>query len=146
MRLHGDEDDSMESGHLDEFQFDDGGMRGLAAALVWCGVIYFCTTLDDALVRSPGIQALARNLLAIPTYFKRPSEDPAYAMIGRIIRQNVEAKKQAVSSFEWAGILANMVEDGEKITFQQAMDIYNNSPEVAAHGGAKDRDIWRWMI
>ncbi len=143
MRLNGDEDDSMESSHLDEFQFDDGGMRGLAAALVWCGMIYFCTTLDDALVRSPGIQALARNLLAIPTYYKRSSQDPAYAMIGRIIRQNVEAKKQAVSSFEWAGILSNMFHAGEKITFQQAMDIYNNSPEVAAHGGVKDRGIWR---
>ena len=57
-------------------------------------------------------------------------------MIGRIIRQNVEAKKMAVSSFEWSQILGKMAKEGEKITVQEAIEIYNGNPEVVSHGGS----------
>lgn len=126
---------------LNAFLFDDGGMRGVAAALVWCGLIYFCGSLPADKVCDPQVVSLARSLLTIPTYYRQDEPDPTRAMIGRIIRQNVEAKKLAVSSFEWSQILAGMAKDGEKITVSQAVEIYNASPEVVAHGigsGSKD--------
>ena len=142
MRLSDDDDVDMTDGsiHVKEFLFDDGGMRGLAAAMCWCGLVYFVQDLPEDVACHSGIAALARSLLAIPTYYKTPGPDPARAMIGRIIRQNVEAKKMAVSSFEWARILSNMVGDGEKITMQQAIDMYNTNPEVAAHGGSAAKE------
>ena len=144
MRLSDDDaamaDDA--STHVNEFLFDDGGMRGLAAAMCWCGLVYFVQNLPEDVACDSGVAALARSLLAIPTYYKRPGPDPARAMIGRIIRQNVEAKKMAVSSFEWARILSNMVGDGEKITMQQAIEMYNTNPEVAAHGGSAAKEPW----
>ena len=125
---------------ISTLHFDEGGMRGLAAAIVWCGLVYFVDTLGDDKVCDPQVVALSRSLLGIPTYFKHQESDPARAMIGRIIRQNVEAKKLAVSSFEWSQILASMVADGEKVTVAMAVEMYNNNPEVAAHGaGGKDR-------
>lgn len=139
MRLSSDTDMDDDSPRALEFFFDDGGMRGLAAGLVWCGLVYFGMSLEDAVICEPGVADLARSLLKIPTYYKRPGPDPAHAMIGRIIRQNVGAKKMSVSSFEWAQILASMAEDGEKITVSQAIEIYNCNPEVAAHGSGKDR-------
>lgn len=33
--------------HVAQLRFDDGGMRGLAAALCWCGIVYFVFTLKD---------------------------------------------------------------------------------------------------
>lgn len=136
------DDKSTSEPHVQEFFFDDGGLRGLASALVWSGLVYFCTTLEDSVLCQQGVIDLARSLLAIPTYCKRPDADPARAMIGRIIRQNVEAKKMAVSSFEWAQILGNLAKEGEKLTLPQALEMYNSSPEVAAHGGGSSKDCY----
>ena len=122
--------------HVQEFRFDDGGMKGLAAALCWCGLVYFVSNLDDSVVCHGGVKELAMSLLSIPTYYRRPGQDSAHAMIGRIIRQNVEAKKMAVSSFEWSQILGKMAKEGEKITVQEAIEIYNGNPEVVSHGGS----------
>lgn len=118
--------------HVQEFRFDDGGMKGLAAALCWCGLFYFVSNLDDSVVCHGGVKELAMSLLSVPTYYKRPGQDPAHAMIGRIIRQNVQAKKMAVSSFEWSQILGKMAmedKEGEKITVQEAIEIYNGNPK-----------------
>ena len=122
--------------HVQEFRFDDGGMKGLAAALCWCGLVYFVSNLDDSVVCHGGVKELAMSLLSVPTYYKRPGQDPAHAMIGRIIRQNVQAKKMAVSSFEWSQILGKMAKEGEKITVQEAIEIYNGNPGVVSHGGS----------
>ena len=62
-------------------------------------------------------------------------------MIKRIIKQNVDAKKLAVSSYEWFRILSRLVQDGEKVSAQDAIAIYNNTPEVSAHGGGSSKDI-----
>lgn len=128
--------------------FDDGGMRGLACALVWCALIHHGSTLKDEDFINPSVAELARSLLAIPTFYKNQSQDEGIEMIRRIIKQNVDAKKQAVSSYEWSMILKNLGALnntlGKDLTVQDAMDLYNANPEVAAHGGTgKDRCI-RW--
>ena len=81
--------------HQAQFLFDDGGMRGLAAALVWCGIVYFLPEQPEGC--SESIAALAKSLLEVPAFFKHQPGDPGRAMIGRIIRQNVESKKLPVS-------------------------------------------------
>ena len=143
MRLTDDDlgDDSQY--HGSQFHFEDGGMRGLAGGLVWCGLLYFCADLPDQDLCTPGVKDLVRSLLSIPTFFKRPGEDPARSMIQRIIRQNVESKKLAVSSFEWSQILSSLTASGEKITVQDAIDLYNQSPEVVAHGSGTGKDRLR---
>lgn len=117
-------------------QFDDGGMRGLACALVWCGIVYHATTFKDEDLANPSMVELARSLLAPPTIYRTPGADETASMIKRIIKQNVDAKKQAVSSYEWSMILRGLVTDKNKtLTVQAAMDMYNNNPEISAHGG-----------
>ena len=122
--------------------FDDGGMRGLACALVWCGLIHHAMTFKDEDLAHPSMVELARNLLSLPT-FHRAQTDEATAMIKRIIKQNSDAKKLPVSSYEWSVILKNLCADKTKaLTVQEAMDMYNSNPEVCAHGGSgKDTRI-----
>ena len=116
--------------------FDDGGMRGLACALVWCGLVHHATSFKDEDLTHPSMMELARNLLSRPTFHRSQVGDEAAAMIRRIIKQNVDAKKQAVSSYEWSMILKNLCTDKAKaLTVQDAMDMYNANPEVSAHGG-----------
>ena len=123
-----------------QFYFEDGGMKALAAAFVWCGLVYYCADLDQGDLSGTGLAELAKSLLGIPTFYKKPGRDAARSMVSRIIRQNVESKKLAVSSYEWSQILAGLISDGEKLTVQEAIDIYNNSPEVVAHGGGGGKD------
>ena len=122
--------------------FDDGGMRGLACAVVWTGLIHHSMTMPDADLVTPPMAELARQLLSIPTFQKSQAGDgdEASAMIRRIIKQNVDAKKQAVSSYEWSQILKNIASNSKKskvLSLQEAIELYNCNPEVAAHGGGK---------
>lgn len=126
--------------HTAQFYFEDGGMKGLAAAFVWCGLVYYCVDLDQADLFGTGMAELARSLLSIPAFYKKPGTDAARSMVSRIIRQNVESKKLPVSSYEWSQILAGLISNGEKLTVQEAIDIYNNSPEVVAHGAGGGKD------
>ena len=132
--------------YYSEFQFDDGGMKALAGALCWVGLVYFVgASLKPEDV--PSVAALARDLLTLPTFCKSAASDDASSMIARIIRQNVQAKKLAVSSYEWAMILDKMNKDSKtKMTVAQAIEQYNSHPEVSAHGGSSAKDCWvgRW--
>eukprot|EP00438_Fugacium_kawagutii_P020691 Skav232340 [mRNA] locus=scaffold1704:535693:541139:- [translate_table: standard] len=123
-------------------RFDDGGMRGLAAALVWSGLVYYVTTLKDDEIKHPSVIELARGLLTIPTFYKTQGDESS-AMIRRIIKQNVDAKKQTVSSYEWSMILQSLVTSGKSpkpISLQDAIEMYNSNPEVFAHGSGSGKD------
>lgn len=115
-------------------------MRGLAAGVVWCGLVYHVSTLPEAQWICPSVVDLAKSLLNLPTFYKAPASDMTSAMIKRIIRQNVDSKKLAVSSYEWSEILAAMQKEGEAVSVQTAMDMYNANPEVTAHGGSSAKD------
>lgn len=126
--------------HQAQLRFDDGGMRGLAAALCWCGLIYHVGAMPPTDFAIPSVLELARGLLHIPTYFKARGQDDAAAMISRIIKQNVNSKVLSVSSYEWSQILQSMAKAGESITVNEAIEMYNGSAEVAAHGGTSSKD------
>lgn len=121
--------------------FDDGGMRGLACAVIWCGLIHHGLCIQDGDLVSPSMIELTRTLLSIPVFCKSQGEDEASNMVRRIIKQNVDSKKLAVSSYEWSQILKNMVVNSSStkdkgLTVQGAIDLYNSHPEVMAHGGS----------
>ena len=122
-------------------RFDDGGMKTLAAAVVWVGLVYYVMTLKDEELLHQSIVELARQLLQIPTYYKTQG-DESMDMIRRIIKQNVDAKKQAVSSYEWSMILTKLTAKSSKasLSLQDAIDLYNNNPEVSAHGMGTGKD------
>lgn len=132
------------------FSFDDGGMRGLAAAVCWVGLLHHCGDMKDSdlTAGSPGIADLARSLLSINSYFKHQPAvlDATRSQIHRIIRQNVEAKKLPVSSWEWSEILQGLMNQGAKISVQSAVELYNRNPEIAAHGGSSSKDSNRSQI
>ena len=145
LRMAMDEDTQMEDEAglipgLGELTFDDGGMRGLAAALCWVGLVYRCSNESKEALCHPSVIALARSLLQLPTMRKSQSSDMMSEQIRRIIRQNVESKKMAITSFEWAEILRNMNKQGQPTSVQDAIDCYNKSPEVAAHGGSGSKE------
>lgn len=137
-----DRGDAMEvddgSYHAGTLAFDDGGMRGLAAAICWIGLVYRCSKEQKDELLKPDVKDLIDGLLSIPTIRKRQSDDPQQAMINRIVKQNVDSKKLAVSSFEWSQILAKLSDN--KVSAAEAIKLYNDSPEVVAHGGSSSKD------
>lgn len=124
--------------------FDDGGMRGLACAVVWCALLHHGMTLQDDELTNPSMADLARSLLTIPTFSRSHADDEAADMIRRIIKQNVDSKKMAVSSYEWSQILKSMGSGKAKaLTVADAIELYNCNPEIAAHGSSKDGIGWK---
>lgn len=138
-----EKDDSMY--HQGQICFDDGGMRGLAAALTWCGLLHHVAELQENKFCVPAVKKLAQSLLQIPTYYKVEMGNEGVAMIRRIIKQNVDSKVLSISSWEWASILASMSQSGQSITMAEAIEMYNGSAEIVAHGGSGSKD-WRWFL
>ena len=137
--LPGDENDESMY-HQGQMCFDDGGMRGLAAALTWCGLLHHVAALPEDKFCVPAVKKLAESLLRIPTYYKMEAANEGAAMIRRIIKQNVDSKVLPISSWEWASILASMSQKGESITVTEAIELYNGSAEIVAHGGSSSKD------
>ena len=115
-------------------KIDDGGMKCLAAALVWVGLAFVLVKEPEAELRKPGVVALTSSLLKLMTFRKQQPINPAHGMIQRIIKQNVDAKKLPISSFEWANILGSLqsANDMQEFGVSDAIAIYNASPEVHA--------------
>lgn len=92
-----EEDTQMETDEVDwrvgQLNFDDGGMRGLAAAICWIGLVYRCSKEKPEDLKHAGVVNLARKLLQLPTMRKTQSDDVAAEQIRRIIRQNVGKQK-----------------------------------------------------
>ena len=140
MRLLPEDELDRSDYHQAQLRFDDGGMRGLAAALCWCGLIYHVGAMPPTDFAVPSVLELARGLLNIPTYYKVQAQDHAAAMISRIIKQNVNSKVLSVSSYEWSQILQSMAKAGESITVIEAIEMYNSSAGIAAHGGTSSKE------
>ncbi|CAK9013878.1 Uncharacterized protein SCF082_LOCUS12114 [Durusdinium trenchii] len=157
LRLTDDIDISEDADQFGVLKIDDGGMKCLAAALVWVGLAFVFVKEPEAELRKPGVVALTSSLLKLMTFRKQQPINPAHGMIQRIIKQNVDAKKLPISSFEWANILGSLqsANDMQEFGVSDAIAIYNASPEVhaAEHGGSgtlaiDSKKVWgikHWM-
>ena len=134
-------DGSGDAGELASLMFDDGGVRGLAAAVVWVALVYRGGKEPPEDLRHAGVKSLVKSLFSIPTFYRTQTDDPGMAMVQRIIKQNVDSKKLGVSSFEWAQILRGFSKKGG-MTVTDAVQLYNNSPEVNAHTSTGSKDRW----
>ena len=132
LRLPADKDLENLDSEYGLLMFDDGGQKGLAAAIVWIGCIYLLASETADNLRHPRMTSLVMSLLQIPSLHKSQAPDEVSGMLQRIIKQNVDAKTLPVSSFEWAGILQRLGPD--TISLSDAIQKYNNNPEVCAHG------------
>ncbi|CAK9014208.1 Uncharacterized protein SCF082_LOCUS12250 [Durusdinium trenchii] len=153
LRLTDDIDISEDADQFGVLKIDDGGMKCLAAALVWVGLAFVFVKEPEAELRKPGVVALTSSLLKLMTFRKQQPINPAHGMIQRIIKQNVDAKKLPISSFEWANILGSLqsANDMQEFGVSDAIAIYNASPEE--HGGSgtlaiDSKKVWgikHWM-
>ena len=136
LRLDADTDISEDAEQFGVLKIDDGGMKCLAGALVWAALVSVFVKEPEEELRKPGVVALVASLLKIVTFRKKEAETPALSMVSRIIKQNVDAKKLPISSFEWATILRCLrkAHDMRDFGVAEAIEMYNSHPEVRAHG------------
>ena len=111
--------------------FGDGSQKMLAAFITWLGCLSLWPDHRDALTVPP-VRALLASMLAIPTCLKGSldSSDSLAAAIGRIVKQNVDAKVLPVSSFQWNSVLRSL---GQDVKLEEALALYNAHPDVQAH-------------
>ncbi|CAK9079166.1 unnamed protein product [Durusdinium trenchii] len=128
---------------LGSLYFNDGSQKTLAGFIVW---ICLCIASklshnEGKLGDSPSLQAFASSLLRIRTVLKGSSgsyADDVDSAVARIVKQNIDARVQPVSSLAWCAILRQL-SDGVANTYESAMLRYNSHPEVVAleaSGGA----------
>ena len=114
--------------------FGDGSQKGLAALGVW---VALCLAADlphnsSSPIDHPNVKALAASLLRIRTVMRGASGGPDVdSQISRIIKQNMDARVQPVSSLTWLSVLRNM---GEGVGVDVLIQKYNQHPEVVAAG------------
>lgn len=132
--------------------FSDGSQKCLAAFIVWVSLA-LAAELDEnaADLERDSVQALAASLLRIRTVVKSSLDQAGEidGAIARIVKQNVDARVQPVSSLTWCSILRAL---GDDTSFEMAISKYNSHPEVIAFeasGGAgvisldnKKRQVW----
>ncbi|CAK9040042.1 unnamed protein product [Durusdinium trenchii] len=131
------------------YMFDDGGQKALAAALVLLGCLHLAGTEPIESLRHPHVTGLVKGLLQIPTLHKSQASDEVSQMLQRIVKQNVDAKKLPVSSFEWCGILERLGEESIG-SISEAVQKYNEANDRSASGSLmidskKCYAIGHWM-
>lgn len=113
--------------------FNDGSQKTLAACTVWIALMLAARIPENQPdLTHPNVVALAASLLKIRTVLKGSSihQDELDSAVARIVKQNVDAKVQPVSSLNWAAILKQLGDDAKD--FDAAMVRYNSHPEVVA--------------
>ena len=111
--------------------FADGSQKMLAAFSTWLGVLSLWEDHRDAL-QVPEVQSMLASFLAIPTCVKGSidNSNTLEAAIGRIVKQNIDAKVLPVSSFQWSSVLRSL---GQDVKLDQALQLHNAHPDVMAH-------------
>ena len=94
--------------------FSDGSQKCLAAFIVWVSLA-LAAELDEnaADLERDSVQALAASLLRIRTVVKSSLDQAGEidGAIARIVKQNVDARVQPVSSLTWCSILRALGDD-----------------------------------
>lgn len=113
--------------------FSDGSQKTLAAFIAWLALCIASEMpgVDMADFQHPAVQGLVASFLRLDTVLKASVSqgDEIDSAISRIVKQNVDAKVQPVSSLTWASVLASL---GDGISLEQAVSRYNAHPEVQA--------------
>jgi len=125
-----------EMGIVRLLQFGDGSQKMLAAMITWICILLVWKGHGPDALRAPMVQTMIRSFLAIATTVKSTEimSSPLDAMMGRIADQNVAARVQPISSFQWAGILVNFLQgDRDSESFDDMIQKYNSHPVVVAH-------------
>ena len=113
--------------------FSDGSQKTLAGFIVWLALLLAgqMPDVNEDDYSHPSIQGLVGSLLSMRTILKGSvgMTDEVDSAIARIVKQNLDARVQPVSSLTWSSILASL---GANCTLDQALSRYNAHPEVQA--------------
>ena len=115
--------------------FADGSQKCLAAFTVWIALLITWKAYKS-MIQDGQVVQLVSSMLVLPTIYKATDavSSSLQATIGKIVKQNADSRVQPVSSLAWASILMAMQESGgPAITFDAAMEAYNQHPEVRSH-------------
>ena len=122
--------------------FSDGSQKCLAAFMVWIGMCLASQVNGNVgNLANPLVQTTVGALLRINVVLRGSTghSDQVDNTIARIVKQNVDAKVQPVSSLAWCSILRSLSQGNVSIGLDAAMARYNSHPEVVAfeaQGGA----------
>ena len=124
------------------FWFGDGSQKTLAAFAVFLALLVTWKNHQD-LITDPQVVQLLSSLVVIPTIYKATDSatNTMQSTIGKIVKQNQDSKVQPVSSLQWCSILSAMQSDGGAISFDSAMDAYNNHPEVRSFSDKSESGV-----
>ena len=115
--------------------FGDGSQKMLAAMSVWIALLLVWKRHGPECLKDSLVQVMLESFLRIPTTIKA-SETMASsfeATLTRIANQNVSARVQPISTFQWSCILQPFLNGGSGMTFDAAVAAYNSHPVVLAH-------------
>ena len=116
--------------------FSDGSQKTLAAFVTWLALLVAVKLpgVNEDDFQHPCVRGLVGSLLSMRTVLRGSVgvTDELDSAIARIVKQNMDAKVQPVSSVTWASILANL---GNNCTLEQAMARYHSHPEVKSLEG-----------
>ncbi len=109
----------------------DGIAKLVGGFTILLALCFLASTDPEIDLKEPGVHGLIASLLSVPTFHAEyGAGSEAESKIGSIAKQNVNSKVEMVTSFEWSVILRSLVTP--QMTFQQALQMYNNHPDVLA--------------
>jgi len=142
--------------------FGDGSQKMLAAMTTWVAMLLCWPHHGSAALDEKTVSSMVASFLNIQTIVKATDCRGSHLefVINRIVQQNVAAKVQPITSFGWSSILRSVSGSAERVqqtTFEEALQCYNNHPDVVSHDradsgsgsialdGRKRQGVRNWM-
>lgn len=134
MRLDPDADPNVPS----KLFFDNGSVKGLGCFICFVGLLGMTDRFSPEELGHAKAVELIGSMLHIQSLHKQNMDNALDSQIQRVIKQNMDAAAQPVTSFGWSIILKKMSRaiDEEGIDFDTALQIYNEHPSVKAAASA----------
>jgi hypothetical protein len=125
---------------LNALLFDGGSKAGMAAFLCLVSVSVVAQSYKETgpgAMRDPKVVDLLKSVMSINSIYKADQAAQSSHLdstISRIVKQNIDSKATAVSSWDWANLLQSLVgDDHEKVTMADAVDLYNQHPQIRGY-------------
>ena len=142
--------------------FGDGSQKMLAAITTWVAMLLCWRHHGSAALDEKTVTSMVASFLNIQTIVKATDCRGSHleSVINRIVQQNAAAKVQPITSFGWSSILRSVSGSAERVqqtTFEEALQCYNNHPDVVSHDradsgsgsialdGRKRQGVRNWM-